>query len=99
MLQVWASTATAEGQEVSNTLECKFSCELCGVADAVAFVPVRKTGQEVTDWMEKVCIPAICEAHFLLSRDCRPKQLTNLMIPIYEDAEGIGFWGTVPVKP
>lgn len=75
----------------NRTLECKFTCHECGITDAVAWVPARKDGQDVAEWMEKVCIPAICDAHDLLTPGCRPKTLGDLKIPMLNQEKGIGY--------
>jgi hypothetical protein len=72
-----------------EVLECMFSCSLCGMVKAKVYVPVRVEGQDIVDWMEKVCTPHIVEAHQMLSPECRAPTLENLLIPISD--LGIGF--------
>lgn len=76
---------------IGTDLRCLFTCDACGIKDAVCYVPARKDLQEVSDWMNRVCIPTICQAHAVLSPGCSPKTLTNLKIPIDDNSQGIGF--------
>jgi homoaconitase/3-isopropylmalate dehydratase large subunit len=73
----------------ADTLDCIFSCTQCEIRDLHVYVPVRKEKQDIKEWMEKVCIPAVSEAHNRMSPRCHPKTLTNLKIPMSE--KGVGF--------
>jgi hypothetical protein len=55
-----------------TTLTCKYSCSMCGLVKAIVEIPVRAEEQSVTDWMEKVCTPALCSDHAQRSPDCHP---------------------------
>lgn len=74
-------TEMTEAPSLVATIRCKYSCCLCGVHRAEVEVPVRTT-EDVSTWMEKVCIPAIVRDHEARSPGCRPETLPELLIPI-----------------
>lgn len=74
---------------MNEVVDCMVSCNLCGLVDLHVYVPVRKEGQDVVDWMHKVFTPKASEAHHFCSPHCRPDQLTNVKIPM--SSKGIGF--------
>jgi hypothetical protein len=68
-----------------RTIQCAFSCQLCG-AERVEFeVPVRPVALDILTWMETVVNPRLFQAH-RVARNC-PAPKSDLWIPI-ADAEG-----------
>ena len=76
---------------MSPYLECKFSCEACGVKNALVPVTVRRD-ESVTEWMDREVIPTVASAHRYLSPGCKATKLTQLMIPMSD--LGVGFLPT-----
>lgn len=74
---------------MTEWIECMATCAHCGLVDLRFYVPVRKDGQDVVEWMHKVFTPKASEAHHFWSPHCRPDQLTNVKIPM--SSKGIGF--------
>lgn len=67
---------------MSLTIECKYTCNLCGLHRVIVAVPVRKDGEDVKDWIEKIALPSVCEDHAKRSPSCNPRTLAELMIPM-----------------
>lgn len=63
----------------------RFSCKECGLKDIRVSVSARQEDEDVVHWVEKVMTVALCQRHALLSPSCRPKQLSDLKIPIEPD--------------
>ena len=60
-----------------------FSCDECGLEDAVCRVPAREDPNvDVQWWMNDVVVPAVHGKHRLLSPVCGSEQMTNLKIPM-----------------
>jgi hypothetical protein len=76
---------------MKKTITVLMNCESCGLVNAKVFVPERLDGQDVTDWMSKVCVPANGEAHQMLSPTCHPKTITDIRIPLDKAGKGIGY--------
>jgi hypothetical protein len=62
-------------------IDCKYSCGECGIHRAVVSVPAR-TGETVTDWLEKIAVPHLVADHEARSPLCRPKSFSEVMIPV-----------------
>lgn len=62
-------------------ITCKFSCDLCGLEDVEAEVPVRPLALDVVTWIKGVLGWALVEAHNTL------KTFSRVMIPV-ADEEG-----------
>jgi len=74
---------------VKAAIQCKYSCDLCGIKRQIVTVAARQE-EDVTTWMDKLCIPALVEDHRQRSPNCQPKSFTEVMIPITDDTEKIG---------
>lgn len=88
-------TLAAKTKGNMKELEVIFSCRDCGLKDVKTFLPIRKPDQGAVDWMEKVCIISIAEAHCRLSPNCLATEITEVKIPI--SSIGIGFLPDNPV--
>ena len=74
---------------MSTYIVCKVTCDLCGLTDMEVTIPERGADQEFMYWMNTVFLPTVGTAHQLNSPNCRPKTLTNVMIPLSD--KGVGF--------
>jgi hypothetical protein len=59
----------------------QYSCFLCGLKDVPVEVKERSQDQDLMDWMNDVGI-LLSGDHNVKSPNCRPKQLSNIKIPI-----------------
>jgi hypothetical protein len=82
---------------VSDTraIQVKYSCFKCGINRVLVAVPARQD-EDVVEWMNKVCAPALSADHDRRSPHCRITKLDEVMIPLYEDSDKIGGAGVVP---
>ena len=71
------------------TIECTYSCEVCGLDDVPVKVPARGE-EDVVDWMRKVCTPALYRDHHFRCPECTSQMLKNLMIPMPVGTDRIG---------
>lgn len=71
------------------TIDCMYSCDLCGIVRAHVEVPARDSEQGVRDWFYLVLTPALCADHASRSPYCRPEKLSEVYIPT-TGAEFIG---------
>lgn len=67
---------------VGVTIDCMYSCALCGIIKAHVDIPVRTDTQDVAFWMEKVAAPRLSEDHAKRSPFCYPKTLSEVYIPV-----------------
>jgi hypothetical protein len=84
-------THIIEREPERKMLRCLYSCKDCGVQRAGVDVPERADGQVVTEWVESVLIMAIAADHNARSPKCRPETFSEVMIPVPEEAKGVGF--------
>lgn len=64
-----------------TTISCKYSCVLCGLRNVAVAVKAREE-EQVTEWMDRTCVPTIMADHHQRSPQCYPESLTNIMIPV-----------------
>lgn len=69
-------------ESVKPTIRVLYSCQLCGLVDAVVPVPARQAETDVRDWMSTVCIIAVGADHAAKSPNCHPETLSAVKIPI-----------------
>jgi len=63
------------------TIRCFYSCTSCGLVKTPVDVPAR--GEEnVVEWLEHIATPALAVDHRAKSPACRPKSLSNVIIPM-----------------
>lgn len=74
---------------MTEVVECKITCALCGLTDLLVYIPVRKKDQDIVDWMNTVFTPKAVEAHEFMSPGCKPKEFTVVKIPVSTDGFGI----------
>ena len=63
-------------------LVVKYSCFACGLHCVTCRVPARGVKEDVVDWMRKVVSPHLVRDHEARSPECRPKTLSEVMIPM-----------------
>ena len=73
-----------------DTITCRYSCSLCGDERVSFEVPIRKTDQDILDWMETCVNPALTKEHGRRSPDCHPETMSRLMIPAPSGSPKIG---------
>lgn len=78
-----------------QAIQVKYSCFKCGINLAVVTVPARQD-EDVVDWIDTVCAPALSRDHDRRSPHCRITTLDKVMIPLFEDSEKIGGAGSIP---
>ena len=66
-------------------IEVTYSCPLCEIKERKVKVVEREAGQDIGDWMEYVCIVALSDNHSKTSPFCHPKELKNIMIPVFAE--------------
>lgn len=81
---------------MSEVVDCMVTCNLCGLVDLHVYVPVRKEGQDVVDWMNNVFTPAAVQAHQFMSPHCRPTEFTTVKIPMSSKGPGLALTGDEP---
>lgn len=70
-------------------ISVQYSCSLCGIKNKAVDVPERTT-EEIDVWFEDVLIVHLCADHRKHSPDCNPENLSEVMIPMPENADKIG---------
>ena len=65
----------------------KFSCDLCGVKDAIVLVPQRAQEMDVRRWVMNVVGQRITDQHRMLSPSCRATTISAIKIPLDRDDE------------
>lgn len=70
-------------------IQCKYSCAACGIKKRTVTVAQREY-ENVVEWLETVCAPAIAADHYSQSPRCPATKMTELMIPVPEGTEKIG---------
>jgi hypothetical protein len=68
------------GRLVNLTINVFYSCAECGLQDIEVPVPARES-EDVIQWMDKT-MPLLCADHDKHSPHCRPKELSNIKIPM-----------------
>ena len=66
-----------------RAIQVKYSCFACGVLRQLVTIHSRQ-GEDVCEWMEKTCIPALCRDHDQRSPGCHPDKLSEILIPILD---------------
>lgn len=64
------------------TIECMYSCTLCGIIKAHVEVACRTDDEDISDWVKNVCVPTLCDDHAKRSPSCHPEKLSEVYIPI-----------------
>ncbi len=67
-----------------RAIQCKYSCNQCGINRKVITVTGRLPGEEAVDFVRRVSKTA-CMDHDNTSRDCRITKLSELMIPMSDE--------------
>lgn len=75
---------------MKREIECLYSCDECGVKKQPVAVPAREDGVDFGVWLREVAIFAIMADHNARSPRCRPKTLSELAIPVFDENEPIG---------
>ena len=71
------------------SITCKYSCFQCGIQRQDVVVSARE-GENVVEWLEKVCAPALSRDHDRRSPHCHITKLDEVMIPIPAGTTKIG---------
>jgi len=74
---------------MNQTIGVLYSCEQCGILNQEVQVPARDA-EDVIQWMEKVCIIALCADHESRSPRCHPETLTHIKIPMPAGVDRVG---------
>lgn len=70
-------------------IEVKYSCALCGLHRVPCNVDARVDGEDIAVWMSAVGA-ALSRDHDRRSPGCRPKKLSEVMIPLPDEGAAIG---------
>lgn len=68
--------------DIPDTIDCMYSCTVCGIVKAHVKVRLREEAENVVDWLQKVATPAFVADHERRSPDCRPTFFADVYIPI-----------------
>jgi hypothetical protein len=78
-----------------RAIQCKYSCFKCGIHRQIVTVRGRTT-EDVVEWLNTVCAPALSADHDRRSPDCRITKLDEVMVPLFDDQDKIGAAGDRP---
>lgn len=67
----------------------KYSCALCGLHRVDCSVPARDPGEDIVSYMQNITV-LVCIDHDRRSPGCKPKELSELLIPMHEGSDRIG---------
>lgn len=62
-----------------------FDCPLCGVVRGKGFAPNRGRNESIVHWIGVSVMGVVGLAHSLLSPNCRPKTLSNIVFQVPKD--------------
>lgn len=66
---------------ITPQIKILYSCDLCGIKDAVVLVDQRADDEQLIHWMNEVTV-ALGDNHQHRSPNCHPKTLTEVKIPL-----------------
>jgi len=66
----------------------QYSCDDCGVKDALVLVPPREAAEDIEHWIEQVCAVAISIHHAKRSPRCRAISMAHVKIPMPAEEGG-----------
>jgi hypothetical protein len=69
---------------IDLTVECMYSCSLCGVTKRKVMVPARGD-ENVVAYVEKVAVPRLVADHLINSPGCKPEKFAEVYIPVTND--------------
>lgn len=70
-------------------IELLYSCALCGLKRTRVKVTARGEDQGISEWMKTVGVELSID-HAIRSPGCRPKTLSEVMIPLPDEGDPIG---------
>lgn len=72
-----------KSEAINMAITVKYSCALCGLYRISCNVPARDPGEAIVDYMRNITV-IVCVDHDRRSPGCKPKELSELLIPCYE---------------
>lgn len=71
------------------TVECMYSCALCGLKRVKCQVTAREEKEDIVHWVREVAAVELSADHSKRSPDCHPKVLSEVLIP----TDGVEYLG------
>jgi len=72
------------------TIQCLYSCDVCGIRKQPVNVPERGPDEDVKHWIEVTAIDAIQKDHLFRTLGCPATKLAELYIPIPKGTDRVG---------
>jgi hypothetical protein len=66
---------------IQETIQCRYSCEGCGLFRVAVNVRARTT-EDVVEWFEKVLTPALSNDHTQRSPHCTSRMMKEVLVPL-----------------